>query len=74
MLKKNHGFTCEKHWKSVLADEYMIIHQLGSSLCDSEIFNDVEKLYNRKGVKTVTPLVIPPRLSIGPFSIYSSHP
>jgi DNA-binding NarL/FixJ family response regulator len=61
MAKKNHGFTCTKHWKSVLVDKVMIIHQFthrddGTALCDSDTFDDAERLYDRKGVKTLSPL------------------
>ena len=56
--KKNHGYTCTKHWKSVLADRFMIIHQFDGQLCDSQTFNDVGRLFDRKGIKTGTPIPV----------------
>lgn len=71
MIKKDHGFTCTKHWNSVLVDKHMIIHRIVHStntvLCDSKTFDDGEKLYDRKGVKTLTPIGFEPGISIGPF-------
>lgn len=60
MAKTNHGFTCTKHWNSVLVDKVMIIHQMAHRgtpmLCDSPTFDDAERLYDRVGVKTLTPI------------------
>ena len=67
--KKNHGFKCNKHWKSVLADRFMIIHQFDGALCDSETFNDAERLYDRKSIRTLTPLDVNLGASVGPIHI-----
>lgn len=62
MAKKDHGFTCTKHWNSVLVDKTMIIHRIvhygAPVLCDSPTFDDGERLYDRVGVKTLTPIDI----------------
>lgn len=44
------------HNQHVLVDRFMIIHQFGSSLCDSDTFRNAKNVYDRKGVRTGTPL------------------
>lgn len=66
-MARNKGMTCNDHWMATLADKFMIIHQFGGSLCNSETFNDVTNVYDRKGVRTGTPVETPNFLTVGPI-------
>lgn len=61
--------VCTKHGLKVVAGPYLIAHQFVVELCDSQSFYDDTNIYDRKGVKTGTPVPIDPPTSLDSLSI-----
>lgn len=58
-MAKRVDIFCSHNMK-ILADRFMIIHQYEVSLCDSVDFRDSNnKIYDRVGVRTGTPINFP---------------
>lgn len=50
-MARRNNLICADHGQRTLVDRTMIIHQFVGTLCDSNMFYNSEKLYNRKALK-----------------------